>query len=80
MKIFLFAVLGLFLGALLGGALGVGAGLLWTTIFKTTCFEGYCGMLVFFGFMPGGALLGGLFGGAAFATWAYRESESAREG
>jgi hypothetical protein len=40
------------LGALGGAALGIGAGLAWIEIFKTTSFEGYSGMLVFFTFMP----------------------------
>jgi hypothetical protein len=52
MKIALLVVLGLLLGALGGAALGIGAGLIWVEIFKTTSFEGYSGMLVFFTFMP----------------------------
>src|SRR5262245_36844127 len=43
-------------------ALGVGAGLAWLEIFKTSNFEGYSGMMVFFIFMPLGAILGGLAG------------------
>ena len=38
MKIVLFALLGLALGAVGGAALGIGAGLAWTEIFKTTNF------------------------------------------
>src|SRR5690349_1983509 len=49
MKIALLVLLGLLLGALGGAALGVGAGLAWVEIFKTSNFEGYSGMLVFFG-------------------------------
>ena len=45
MKIALLALLGLVLGALGGAALGIGAGLAWTEIFKTSSFEGYSGML-----------------------------------
>jgi hypothetical protein len=45
-----------------GGVLGGGAGLAWTEIFKTSSFEGYGGMPVFFTFMPLGALIGGLGG------------------
>jgi hypothetical protein len=41
MKIALLALLGLALGALGGAALGIGAGLAWIEIFKTTSFEGY---------------------------------------
>jgi hypothetical protein len=52
MKIALLALLGLALGVLGGAALGIGAGLAWVEIFKTTSFEGYSGMLVFFTFMP----------------------------
>ena len=59
MKIALLVLLGLFLGALGGAALGIGAGLAWVEIFKTSNFEGYSGMLVFFTFMPLGAILGG---------------------
>jgi hypothetical protein len=62
MKIALLALLGLLLGALGGAALGVGAGLAWVEIFKTSSFEGYSGMLVFFSFMPIGAAIGGLCG------------------
>jgi hypothetical protein len=67
MQIAVLAGIGFFLGALLGAAIGVGLGLAWTTLFKTTEFEGYSGMLVFFSFMPVGALLGGIAGGILFA-------------
>ena len=63
---------GFFLGALVGGALGVGAGFVWTEIFHTSCFEGYCGMLVFFTFMPIGAIVGGAAGALALACLAGR--------
>ena len=63
MKVVLFAFMGFVLGAIIGAALGVGAGLIWTEVFKTSSFEGYSGMLVFFTFMPIGAMLGA-FGGA----------------
>ena len=43
MKVVL-ALVGLFLGAIAGGAIGVGAGFLWTTVFHTSDFEGYSGM------------------------------------
>lgn len=56
---------GFVVGALVGGALGVGAGLAWTNVFHTSCFEGYCGMLVFFTFMPIGAIAGGVAGAVA---------------
>ena len=79
MKIALLVLLGLFLGALGGAALGMGAGLAWVEIFKTSNFEGYSGMLVFFGFLPGGAILGGLAGAITFAVLALRDREIAIE-
>jgi hypothetical protein len=75
MKIALLALLGLLLGALGGAALGVGAGLAWVEIFKTTSFEGYSGMLVFFTFMPLGAMVGGLGCALLFGLLAFRDSE-----
>jgi hypothetical protein len=79
MKIALLAVLGLFLGALGGAALGIGAGLAWVEIFKTTDFEGTSGMLVFFTFMPLGAMAGGLIGAIGFGVMAFRDGEIAIE-
>jgi hypothetical protein len=77
MKIALLALLGLMLGALGGAALGIGAGLAWVEIFKTTGFEGYSGMLVFFTFMPLGATIGGLGGALLFGVVAARDAEIA---
>ena len=79
MKIALLALLGLIFGALGGAALGIGAGLAWVKIFKTTNFEGYSGMLVFFTFMPAGAMIGGLGGAFLFGMLAFRASEIAIE-
>ena len=79
MKIALLAILGLMLGALGGAALGVGAGLAWVEIFNTTGFEGYSGMLVFFTFMPLGAVIGGLAGALLFGVMAARDNEIAIE-
>jgi hypothetical protein len=79
MKIALLAVLGLVLGALGGAALGTGAGLAWVEISKTTDFEGYSGMLVFFTFMPLGAMIGGLRGAFLFGLLAFRDGEIAIE-
>jgi hypothetical protein len=79
MKIALLAVLGLFLGALGGAALGIGAGLAWVEIFRTTDFEGYSGMLVFFTFMPLGAVIGGIGGAVLFALLAMRDDAIAIE-
>jgi hypothetical protein len=79
MKIVFLVLLGLILGTLGGAALGVGAGLAWVEIFKTSNFEGYSGVLMFFGFMPGGAILGGLAGAIAFGVLAVRDREIAIE-
>ena len=78
-KIALLVLLGLVLGALGGAALGIGAGLAWVEIFKTTDFEGYSGMLVFFTFMPFGAVMGGVGGALLFAVIAIRDAEIAIE-
>jgi hypothetical protein len=75
MKIALFALLGLLLGAVGGALLGIGAGLAWVEIFKTTDFEGYSGMLVFFTFMPAGAMIGALGTAALFGLLAARDRE-----
>ncbi len=75
MKIALLVLLGLLLGTLGGAALGIGAGLAWVEIFKTSNFEGHSGMLVFFGFMPGGAILGGLLGAVIFGVLAVRDAK-----
>jgi hypothetical protein len=75
MKIALLALLGLALGALGGAALGIGAGLAWVEIFKTTSFEGHNGMLVFFTFMPLGAAIGGIGGALLFGMIAIKDAE-----
>ena len=79
MRIALLALLGLVLGTLGGAALGVGAGIAWVEIFNTTNFEGYSGMLVFFTFMPVGAIVGGLGGAVLFGMLAIRDTEIAIE-
>jgi hypothetical protein len=79
MKIALLVVLGLILGALGGAALGIGAGLAWVEFFRTTSFEGYGGMLVFFTFMPVGALIGGVGGALLFGLLAVRDAAIAIE-
>ncbi len=68
MQIGCLVAVGLFLGAIFGAAIGVGLGFAWTKFFGTTDREGYSGMLVFFTFMPLGALVGGV-GGAALLAW-----------
>ena len=79
MKIALLVRLGLVVGALGGAALGIGAGLAWVQIFRTTGFEGYSGILVFFTFMPLGAAIGGLGGAFLFGVIAIRDAEIALE-
>ena len=74
MKIAMLGLIGLILGAIVGGAIGVGCGLIWTEVFHTSSFEGYSGMLVFFTFMPIGAMLGGLMGAAGLGYVASRGS------
>jgi len=79
MKIALLALLGLALGVLGGATLGIGTGLAWVQIFKTTSFEGYSGMLVFFTFMPLGAAIGGAAGALLFGVLAIRDADIAVE-
>lgn len=79
MKIALLVLLGLVLGLLGGAAVGIGAGIAWVELFKTSNFEGYSGMLVFFTFMPIGALLGGVAGAVLFGVIAARDVEIAIE-
>jgi hypothetical protein len=79
MNIALLALLGLVLGALGGAALGIGVGLAWVEFFKTSNFEGYNGMLVFFTFMPMGAAIGGVGGALLFGVIALRDAEIAIE-
>jgi len=45
-----------------GGALGVGVGAICVEVFQVSNFEGGAGMMVFFTFMPLGAILGGILG------------------
>ena len=79
MKIALLTLLGLVMGALGGAALGIGAGFAWVEIFQTSSFEGDSGMLVFFSFMPLGAVIGGLGGALLLAVTAIRDAEIAIE-
>jgi hypothetical protein len=75
MKVVL-ALVGLFFGAIAGGVIGIGAGFLWTTIFHTSDFEGYSGMLVFFTFLPIGIIVGAVLGAAGLGYLASRDSAS----
>ena len=69
-------LVGLFLGAIAGGVIGVGAGFLWTSVFHTSDFEGYSGMLVFFTFMPIGMIVGAVLGAAGLVYLASRTNAS----
>ena len=79
MKIVLLALLGLALGALGGAVLGIGAGLAWVGMFKTTSFEGYSATLVFVSFMPLGSAIGAVGGALRFGKLAIRDAELAVE-
>ena len=72
MKIALLALLGAFLGALGGGAIGIVAGIGWIELVKTANSEA---MLVFFTCMPIGALLGAAGGAILFGVMAARDVE-----
>jgi hypothetical protein len=72
MKIALLALLGSFLGALGGAAIGIVAGIGWVEVFKTTNSEA---MLVFFTFMPIGAVAGTAGGAILFGIIATRDVE-----
>ena len=72
MKIALLALLGAFLGALGGGAIGIVAGIGWIELVKTANSEA---MLVFFTFMPIGAVLGAASGAILFGMMAARDVE-----
>ena len=72
MKVVLLGFVGLVLGMIVGGVIGVGAGLIWTAVFHTSSFEGYSGMLVFYSFMPLGIMLGGVIGAVGLGIVAAR--------
>jgi hypothetical protein len=72
MKIALLALLGAILGSLGGAAIGIVIGIAWVGIFKT---DGSEAVLVFFIFMPCGAIAGAAFGGVAFGLMAARDAE-----
>jgi len=73
MKIVMVGFVGLLLGAIVGGSIGVGLGLAWTSIFHTSSFEGYSGMLVFYAFMPVGVIFGAIIGAVGLAFLASRK-------
>ena len=73
MKVVMLGLMGFVLGAIAGGVIGVGLGFVWTSVFHTSSFEGYSGMLVFFTFMPIGIILGGLAGAIGLGIIAARD-------
>jgi hypothetical protein len=73
MQVGCLAVIGLFLGALFGAAIGVGLGLACVKIFNVSDREGYAGMLVFLTFMPLGAIVGGLGGAVGLGLLAAKK-------
>ena len=73
MQVGCLAIIGLFLGAIVGAVVGVGIGAAVVKIFNVSDFEGYSGMLVFFTFMPIGAIIGGLGGAVALGLLAARQ-------
>jgi hypothetical protein len=78
MKIALLAILGLFLGGIVGGVAGVALGFAYTNLAHTTSFEGYSGMLVFFTFMPIGIIVGGLIGAVGLGFVGGRDNSEKR--
>ena len=77
MKVILLGFLGLILGLIAGGALGVGIGSICVEVFQVSKFEGGAGMMVFFTFMPVGAILGGILGAWLLGRLAGRKPEEA---
>jgi phosphate starvation-inducible membrane PsiE len=72
--------MGFFLGAILGGVLGVICGFVYVKVFHVSSFEGYDGMLVFFTFMPIGALIGGSLGAFGLGYLASRDEPPQQQG
>jgi len=79
LKFALLVLFGLVLGAVGGGALGLGAGLAWIELFASGGFNGQSGSLVLLTFMPLGAVIGGLAGTLLFVFFAVRDSQIALE-
>jgi hypothetical protein len=72
MKIAMLALLGSVFGALGGAAIGIVVGIAWIEIVKTASSEA---MLVFFTFMPIGAIVGAVGGAILFGVIATRDVE-----
>lgn len=73
MKVALLVLLGLVLGTLGGGAIGLGAGIAWSEWLHTS--QDITGNLVFFTFLPIGAVAGGVCGAVLFGVIAARDGE-----
>ncbi len=73
MKVGMLGLIGCGRGAIAGGVIGVGLGLVWTSVFHVSSFEGYSGMLVFITFMPIGIILGGFAGAIGLGLIAARD-------
>ena len=80
MKIAVHGCAGFFLSAIAGYVIGVGLGFLWTTMFHTTSFEGYSGMLVSFAFMPIGIIVGAVAGAVGLGLLVSRDNAATRSG
>ncbi|MCK6629866.1 MAG: hypothetical protein L6R45_32415 [Anaerolineae bacterium] len=72
MKHWLLPLGGAALGAVAGAVAGIFLGVLSVELFDISCFEGYCGFVVGFCFLPLGLLLGATAGGVFF----YRRAKS----
>lgn len=72
MKRWLLPLGGAALGAIAGAVAGILLGLLSVELFNISCFEGYCGFVVGFCFLPSGLILGAAAGGVFF----YRRAKS----
>lgn len=72
MKRWLLPLGGAALGAIAGAVAGILLGVLSVELFDISCFEGYCGFVVGFCFLPLGLLLGAVAGGVFF----YRRARS----
>jgi len=75
MKVILLGFLGLILGLIAGGALGMGFGSICVEVFEVSKFEGGAGMMVFFTFMPVGAIIGGILGAYWLGRFAARSAD-----
>lgn len=73
MKTLLLGSFGFAFGAIAGGLIGVGLGMIWTGVFQRSCIEGTCGMPVFVTFMSIGIFVGGLIGAVILGYFGSRQ-------